>query len=71
MKVDGTTAMRQIQQIGWQKVADQKQQKLIDAAEGKTLQKVREQQQFEIYQAKGKRVEIEPVSLPKRINIEV
>lgn len=63
--------MRQIQQIGWQKVADQKQQKLIDAAEGKTLQKVREQQQFEIYQAKGKRVEIEPVSLPKRINIEV
>ena len=71
MKVDGSTSMQQIQQIGWQKVADQKQQKLVDATEGKTLQKVREEQQFEIYQAKGKRLEMESVSVPKRINVEV
>ena len=71
MKVDGSTSMQQIQQIGWQKVADQKQQKLVDAAKGKTLQKIREEQQFEIYQAKGKRLEMESVSLSKRINVEV
>ena len=71
MKVDGSTSIKQIQQIGWQKVADQKQQKLVDAVEGKTLQKVREEQQFQIYQAKGKRLEMESVSLPKRINVEV
>jgi len=71
MKVDGSTSIKQIQQIGWQKVADQKQQKLADAVEGKTLQKVREEQQFQIYQAKGKRLEMESVSLPKRINVEV
>ena len=71
MKVDGSTSIKQIQQIGWQKVADQKQQKLADAAEGKTLQKIREEQQFEIYQAKGNRLEMESVSVPKRINVEV
>ena len=71
MKVDGTTSIRQIQQIGWQKVANNKQQKLVDATEGKALQKIREEQQFEIYQAKGKRLEMESVSLPKRINVEV
>ncbi len=71
MKVDGSTSMQQIQRIGWQKVADQKQQKLVDAVEGKTLQKVREEQQFQIYQAKGNRLEMESVSVPKRINVEV
>ncbi len=71
MKVDGSTSMRQIQQIGWQKVADQKQQKLVDAVEGKTLQKEREEQQFEIYQATGNRLEMESVCVPKRINVEV
>ena len=66
MKVDGSTSIKQIQQIGWQKVADQKQQKLVDAVEGKTLQKVREEQQFQIYQAKGKRLEMESVSVSKK-----
>ena len=60
-----------VQQVNWQAVANKKQQDLKEAAKGETLKRVREEQQFEIYKAKGKRLELESVSLTKRIDIEV
>ena len=71
MKVDGSTSMQQIQQIGWQKVANNKQQKLIDAAEGQTLQKVREEQQFEIYNQVAKKQQIQQATQNKRVDVVV
>ncbi len=60
-----------VQQVNWQAGANKKQQKLEDAAKGETLKRIREEQQFEIYKAKGKQLELESVSLTKRIDIEV
>ena len=71
MKVDGSTSMQQIQQIGWQKVANNKQQKLIAAAEGQTLQKVREEQQFEIYNQVAKKQQIQQATQNKRVDVVV
>tara|TARA_R100001594_G_scaffold81775_2_gene116262 strand:- start:461 stop:667 length:207 start_codon:yes stop_codon:yes gene_type:complete len=68
MKVNNSTS---VQQINWQKIADAKQQKLKSATEGQILKKIREEQQFEIYKAKGKRIEMESVSLSKKVSIEV
>ncbi len=67
MKVSASS----LQQVNWQAVANKKQQRLEDAAKGETLKRVREEQQFEIYKAKGKQLELESVSLAKRIDIEV
>ena len=60
-----------LQPVNWQAVANKKQQKLEDAAKGETLKRAREEQQFEIYKAKGKRLETESISLSKRVSIEV
>ena len=60
-----------VQQVNWQAIANKKQQDLKEAARGETLKRAREEQQFEIYKAKGKRLETESISLSKRINIEV
>lgn len=60
-----------VQQVNWQAVANKKQQQLEDAAKGETLRRIKEEQQFEIYKAKGKRLETESISLSKRVNIEV
>tara|TARA_B100000530_G_scaffold247554_1_gene162414 strand:- start:55 stop:261 length:207 start_codon:yes stop_codon:yes gene_type:complete len=60
-----------VQQTNWQKIANDKQQQLEAAAKGQALKKIQEEQQFEIYKAKGKKLEIESVSLFKRMNIEV
>ena len=68
MKVNNSTS---VQQINWQKIADAKQQKLRSATEGQILKKIIEEQQFEIYKAKGKRIEMESVSLSKKVSIEV
>ncbi len=48
-----------------------KQQDLKEAVRNETLAKIREEQQLEIYKAKGKQLELESVSLTKRIDIEV
>ena len=68
MKVNESTS---VQQISWQKIANEKQQQLEAAAIGQALKKIQEEQQFEIYKAKGKRIEMESVSLSKRVSIEV
>tara|TARA_A200000159_G_scaffold117763_1_gene111486 strand:- start:1409 stop:1615 length:207 start_codon:yes stop_codon:yes gene_type:complete len=68
MKVNESTF---VQQISWQKIANEKQQQLEAAAKGQALKKMQEEQQFEIYKAKGKRLEVESVSLSNQINIEV
>ena len=68
MKVNESTS---VQQISWQKIANEKQQQLEAAAKGQALKKIQEEQQFEIYKAKGKRIEMESVSLSKRVSIEV
>ena len=68
MNVSGSTS---VQQISWQKIANEKQQQLEAAAKGQALKKIQEEQQFEIYKAKGKRIEMEAVSLSKRVSIEV
>ena len=68
MNVSGSTS---VQQISWQKIANEKQQQLEAAAKGQALKKMQEEQQFEIYKAKGKRLEVEAVSLSNQINIEV
>ena len=68
MKVNESTS---VQQISWQKIANEKQQQLEAAAKGQALKKMQEEQQFEIYKAKGKRLEVESVSLSNQINIEV
>jgi hypothetical protein len=60
-----------LQQVNWQAVANKKQQDLKEAARGETLKRIREEQQFEIYKAKGKRLETESISLSKRVSIEV
>ena len=60
-----------VQQTNWQKIANDKQQQLEAAAKGQALKKIQEEQQFEIYKAKGKKLEIESVSLSKQIKIEV
>ena len=60
-----------LQQVNWQAIANKKQQDLKEAARGETLKRIREEQQFEIYKAKGKQLELESVSLTKRIDIEV
>jgi len=67
MKVSSSS----LQQVNWQAVANKKQQDLKEAARGETLKRVREEQQFEIYKAKGKQLQLESVSLTKRIDIEV
>ena len=68
MNVSGSTS---VQQISWQKIANEKQQQLEAAAKGQALKKIQEEQQFEIYKAKGKKIEMESVSLSKRVSIEV
>ena len=68
MKINESTS---VQQISWQKIANEKQQQLEAAAKGQALKKMQEEQQFEIYKAKGKRLEVESVSLSNQINIEV
>jgi len=68
MKVNESTF---VQQISWQKIANEKQQQLEAAAKGQALKKIQEEQQFEIYKAKGKRIEMESVSLSKKVSIEI
>ena len=68
MNVSGSAS---VQQISWQKIANEKQQQLEAAAKGQALKKIQEEQQFEIYKAKGKKLEVESVSLSNQINIEV
>ena len=68
MKVNESTSL---QQISWQKIANEKQQQLEAAAKGQALKKIQEEQQFEIYKAKGKRIEMESVSLSKKVSIEI
>ena len=68
MNVSGSAS---VQQISWQKIANEKQQQLEAAAKGQALKKMQEEQQFEIYKTKGKRLEVESVSLSKQIKIEV
>ncbi len=48
-----------------------KQQDLKEAAKGETLQRAREEQQLELYQAKGKRLELQSISAPERLNVKV
>ena len=60
-----------LQQVNWQAVANKKQQQLEDAAKGETLKRAREEQQFEIYKAKGRRLELESVAASQRVNIKV
>ena len=60
-----------VQQTNWQKIANDKQQQLEAATKGQALKKMQEEQQFEIYKTKGKRLEVESVSLSNQINIEV
>ena len=60
-----------LQQVNWQAIANKKQQQLEDAAKGETLKRAREEQQFEIYKAKGKRLELESVAASQRVNIKV
>ena len=60
-----------LQQVNWQAVANKKQQQLKDAAKGETLKRAREEQQFEIYKAKGRRLELESVAASQRVNIKV
>lgn len=71
MKVDGSTSMQQIQQISWQKVANNKQQKLVDAAEGKALKRIKEEQQFEIYNQVAKKQQIQQATQNKRVDVVV
>jgi hypothetical protein len=61
----------QVQQVNWQQVANKKQQRLEDAAKGRMLKELREDQQFEIYQAKGRRLELEQVAASRKINVKV
>ena len=61
----------QVQQVNWQQVANKKQQRLEDAAKGRMLKELREDQQFEIYQAKGRRLGLEQVAAPRKINVKV
>ena len=68
MNVSGSAS---VQQISWQKIANEKQQQLEAAAKGQALKKIQEEQQFEIYKTKGKKIEMESVSLSKRVSIEV
>ena len=68
MNVSGSTS---VQKISWQKIANEKQQQLEAAAKGQALKKMQEEQQFEIYKAKGKRIEMESVSLSKKVSIEI
>ena len=65
------TASNLSQQVNWQVVANKKQQDLKEAVRNETLAKIREEQQLEIYKAKGKRLETESISLSKKVNIEV
>ena len=60
-----------LQQVNWQAVANKKQQDLKDAAKGETLKRAREEQQLELYQARGKRLELESVAASQRVNIKV
>jgi len=61
----------QVQQVNWQQVANKRQQRLEDAAKGRMLKELREDQQFEIYQAKGRRLELERVAASRKINVKV
>ena len=61
----------QVQQVNWQQVANKKQQRLEDAAKGRMLKELREDQQFEIYQAKSRRLELEQVAASRKINVKV
>lgn len=63
--------MEQIQQIGWQKVANNKQQKLVDAAEGKALKRIKEEQQFDIYNQVAKKQQIQQATQNKRVDVVV
>ena len=60
-----------LQQVNWQAVANKKQQDLKEAVRNETLEKIREEQQLEIYKTKGKRLELESVALTKRVNVEI
>ena len=61
----------QVQQVNWQQVANKKQQRLEDATKGRMLKDLREDQQFEIYRAKGRRLELEQVAASRKINVKV
>ena len=56
----------QVQQVNWQQVANKKQQRLEDAAKGRMLKELREDQQFEIYQAKGRRLSLNKLQRQER-----
>jgi len=61
----------QVQQVNWQQVANKKQQRLEDATKGRMLKELKEDQQFEIYRAKGRRLELEQVAASRKINVKV
>ena len=67
MKVSSSS----LQQVNWQAVANKKQQDLKEAVRNETLEKIREERLLEIYQARGKRLELESVALTKRVNVEI
>ena len=60
-----------LQQVNWQAVANKKQQDLKEAVRNETLEKIREERLLEIYQTKGKQLEMKSVSSFNRVNIEV
>lgn len=55
-------------QVNWQAVANKKQQQLEAATKGKMLKDIREEQQFEIYKAKGEK---QQVVTHQKINVTV
>lgn len=65
------TASNLPQQVNWQAIANKKQQDLKEAVRNETLEKIREDRLFEIYQTKGNQLEMKSVSSFKRVNIEV
>ena len=67
MKVSSSS----LQQVNWQAVANKKQQDLKEAARGETLKRVKEEQQLELYQARGKPLELQSISSSERLDVKV
>ena len=65
------TASNLPQPVNWQAIANKKQQDLKEAVRNETLEKIRKDRLFEIYQTKGNQLEMKSVSSFKRVNIEV
>tara|TARA_B100001029_G_C15059757_1_gene457387 strand:+ start:933 stop:1139 length:207 start_codon:yes stop_codon:yes gene_type:complete len=68
LKVNGSTTA---QQINWQKIANDKQQNLENAAKGQALKKIKEEQQFEIYNQVANKQQIQQATQTKRVDVVV